>query len=83
VSEPRDQSAQEPDAAPDAALEQLLVSQRPVPGAGFRGDLGRMVAAADPGYGHRPARLRLAVAGWVGGGLLVAGLGALQALGAL
>jgi hypothetical protein len=42
-----------------------------------------MVAAADPGYGHRPARLRLTVAGWVGGGLLVAGLGALQALGAL
>ena len=80
MDEPRDNIPDEPG---DGELEQLLTSQRPVPGGAFRGGLGRLVAASDPGYGPRPARLRLAVAGWIAAGAVVAGLGALQALGAL
>jgi hypothetical protein len=46
---------------------------RPVPAAAFRGRLGRYLADRDPGYGPRPERLRLIVAGYVGaGGLLIA-----------
>jgi hypothetical protein len=46
---------------------------RPVPAAAFRGRLGRHLADYDPGYGPRPERLRLIVAGYVGaGGLLIA-----------
>jgi hypothetical protein len=46
---------------------------RPVPPAGFRGRLGRHLAERDPGYGPRPERLRLIVAGYLGaGGLLIA-----------
>ena len=80
MSEPRDDI---PDERADTELEQLLRGQRPVPGGAFRGGLGRLVAASDPGYGPRPARLRLVVTGWIGAGIVVAGLGALQALGAL
>jgi hypothetical protein len=57
--------------------------QRPVPAAGFRGALARRLAAEDPGYGSRPARLRWMVAGCcAGGSLLIAG-GALLAKGSL
>jgi hypothetical protein len=46
---------------------------RPVPAAAFRGRLGRQLAERDPGYGPRPERLRLIVAGYMGaGGLLIA-----------
>jgi len=46
---------------------------RPVPPAAFRGRLGRHLAERDPGYGPRPERLRMIVAGYVGaGGLLIA-----------
>lgn len=46
---------------------------RPVPAAAFRGRLGRHLADTDPGYGPRPERLRLIVAGYLGaGGLLIA-----------
>lgn len=85
MSTPRDPLGPDPDTPreSDPELEQLLISQRPVPGAAFRGGLGRMVAASDPGYGPRPARLRLLVAAWVLGGTAVAAVGALQSLGAL
>lgn len=59
--------------APDKDLADRLGIGRPVPGAAFRGALGRRLAERDPGYGPRPERLRLMVAGYLGaGGLLIA-----------
>ena len=57
----------------DPELSDRLRLGRPVPPAGFRGRLGRHLAEQDPGYGTRPARLRLIVASYLGaGGLLIA-----------
>ena len=57
----------------DQELAERLRIARPVPGAAFRGVLGRRLAEHDPGYGPRPDRLRLMVAGYLGaGGLLIA-----------
>ncbi len=54
-------------------LADRLALARPVPPAGFRGRLSRRLADRDPGYGPRPERLRLMVAGYLGaGGLLIA-----------
>lgn len=64
-------------------LERRLLDERPVPSGGFRGGLGRMLAASDPGFGPRPPRLRLSVAAWLGAGLIVLGIGALEALASL
>jgi hypothetical protein len=59
--------------SPEQDLADRLRIGRPVPGAGFRGALGRRLAARDPGYGPRPERLRLIAAGYIGaGGLLIA-----------
>jgi hypothetical protein len=56
----------------DRDLADHLALARPVPPAGFRGRLGRRLADRDPGYGPRPERLRLTVAGYLGaGGLLI------------
>jgi hypothetical protein len=62
-----------PDLDPaDPHLAMHLTLARPVPRAGFRGRLGRHLAGRDPGYGPRPERLRLMVAGYLGtGGLLI------------
>jgi len=50
-----------------------LTIARPVPPAGFRGRLGRHLTERDPGYGPRPEKLRLIVAGYLGaGGVLIA-----------
>jgi hypothetical protein len=58
---------------PEHDLANRLRIARPVPGAGFRGALGRRLAERDPGYGPRPERLRLIAAGYIGaGGLLIA-----------
>jgi hypothetical protein len=58
---------------PDQDLADRLMIARPVPGAAFRGALSRRLAERDPGYGPRPERLRLMVAGYLGaGGLLIA-----------
>jgi hypothetical protein len=78
----------EPDLAPEigpaeSELADRLAGERPLPAAGFRGALGRRLAANDPGYGPRPERLRLMVAGYLGGGLFLLALGALSATGAL
>jgi hypothetical protein len=60
----------EPD---ERQLADRLIDARPLPPAGFRGTLGRHLARRDPGYGPRPERLRLVVAGYLGaGGLLIA-----------
>jgi hypothetical protein len=64
-------------------LADRLAGERPVPSAGFRGALGRRLAARDPGYGPRPERLRLIVAGYLAAGSLLLVLGALSATGAL
>ncbi len=57
----------------EADLADRLALARPVPPAAFRGELGRRLADRDPGYGPRPERLRLLVAGYLGaGGLLIA-----------
>jgi hypothetical protein len=59
--------------AADLDLADRLRIARPVPPAGFRGKLGRRLAERDPGYGPRPERLRLMVAGYIGaGGVLIA-----------
>jgi hypothetical protein len=58
---------------PDEDLADRLTIARPVPGAAFRGALSRRLAERDPGYGPRPERLQLMVAGYLGaGGLLIA-----------
>jgi hypothetical protein len=54
-------------------LAAALRIARPVPAAGFRGALGRHLADRDLGFGPRPERLRLMVAGYLGaGGVLIA-----------
>jgi hypothetical protein len=61
-----------PETADDELAEELRIA-RPVPGVGFRGRLHRHLAERDPGYGPRPERLRLLVAGYIGaGGVLIA-----------
>jgi hypothetical protein len=65
----------------DSELERRMTGERPVPGADFRGALGRLLAASDPGYGPRPAHLRLKATGWVAGGGVLVLIGALEALG--
>lgn len=67
----------------DQALGEQLRSGRPIPAAGFRGALGRHLAARDPGYGPRPERLRLLVSAWLLAGLALVAVGALLGLGAL
>lgn len=70
--------------APDEReLADRLTGWRPVPGAGFRGALGRHLASRDPGYGPRPERLRLTVAAYLVLGWLLTALGALLAVGTL
>ena len=64
-------------------LAHRLGAERPVPAAGFRGALGRHLAARDPGYGPRPARLRLFVSVYLGTGGLLIVAGALVARGLL
>lgn len=64
-------------------LGDRLSDERPVPAAGFRGALGRYLVSRDPGYGPRPERLRLTVAGYLAAGLLLIAVAALIAVGAL
>lgn len=61
-------------------LAERLSASRPLPSAGFRGALWQHLAPLDPGYGPRPAKLRLIVAGYLAVGLLLIALGALVAL---
>jgi hypothetical protein len=64
-------------------LGERLAANRPLPGAGFRGALGRHLVASDPGYGPRPARLRMIVCGYLTAGALLLAVGVLLATGAL
>jgi hypothetical protein len=67
----------------DREVAEGLERERPVPAAGFRGALGRRLAAMDPGHGPRPERLRMMVAAWLLAGLVLLALGLLQATGSL
>ncbi len=67
----------------EESLAGALVSDRPVPGADFRGALGRYLAARDPGYGPRPDALRMMVLAYVAAGLVLIAIGLLQATGSL
>jgi hypothetical protein len=60
-----------------------LARERALPASEFRGALSRHVAAHDPGFGPRPEHLHRTVALYLVGGGTLAGLGLLQALGAL
>jgi hypothetical protein len=62
-------------------LSEQLAAERPLPQPAFRGALGRLLGERDPGYGPRPERLRLLVAGLVGLGAVLVAAGALVALG--
>jgi hypothetical protein len=64
-------------------MAERLRSERAVPSAGFRGALGRHLAANDPGYGPRPARLRITVAAYVASGAALIVVAALGVTGAL
>lgn len=63
-------------------LADRLTAERPLPTAGFRGTLARYLAARDPGYAPRPARLRAMVACYLLLGAVLIALGALLAVGA-
>jgi hypothetical protein len=67
----------------DQELARRLHGGRPVPAAGFRGALGRRIASLDPGYGPRPARIRLMVAAYAVAGMVLIAAGALVAIGTL
>lgn len=67
----------------EIALGDTLSQRRPVPGADFRGALGRHLTALDPRWGPRPARLPLLVVAYLLPGLVLIGLGALIGTGAL
>jgi hypothetical protein len=69
--------------AAECELIDRLSAERPIPAAGFRGALGRYLAARDPGYGPRPEQLRLIVTGYLLAAVLLIALGALVAVGVL
>lgn len=69
--------------AQENAVGEQLAADRPVPGAGFRGALGRLLLADDPRYVRRPPRLRLISAGCLAASLVLLACGALQATGAI
>ncbi len=62
-------------------LEHRLVSNRPVPAPGFRGELRRRVAA-DPERFPRHGRARLAIAAYAGSGSALLAIAAIGVLGA-
>lgn len=75
-------SPDEPD-APDNELAGRLAESRPFPAPDFRGSLRRALVAADPGYGPRPAQLRVRVVIFLALGALLLVIGFLQSIGAL
>jgi hypothetical protein len=62
------------------ALAERLERERPVPSAGFRGDLRRRLLAG--GDAQRPRRLGALIAGFACSGILLLLAGALSAAGA-
>jgi hypothetical protein len=77
------------DLVPDAPEELIrlagrLERERPVPSAGFRGELRRRLLACQAA-GSSPSRLRLRIAGFAGSGslLLIAGAASAAGIGPL
>jgi len=71
----------EPDAPEDLVrLAERLQRERPVPAAGFRGELRRRLLAGEALRG-RPRRLRALIAGYASAGMLLLLMGALSATG--
>ena len=73
------------DLGPDAPdelvrLAERLQRDRPVPSAGFRGELRRRLLADEPSSA-RPRRLRALITGYATAGILLLFLGALSAAG--
>jgi len=62
------------------ALAERLEHERPVPSAGFRGELRRSLLAGQVSR-SRPARLRLLIAGYASAGSLLLLAGAASAVG--
>lgn len=67
----------EPDTA---AVEQRLLSERPVPRAAFRGELRRLLSA--DARAERPARLRMWIAAYALSGVLLLSVAAAGIAGA-
>ncbi len=67
----------------EPALADRLSRARAVPSAGFRGALGRHLAARDPGYPPRPRHLWPMVTAYASAGLGLMLFGLLQATGVL
>jgi hypothetical protein len=61
-------------------LSERLERERPVPSAGFRGDLRRRLLGGQALH-PRPARLRVLIAGYAAAGSLLLLLGAVSAAG--
>jgi hypothetical protein len=71
----------EPGTPPELiALAERLERERPLPSATFRGDLRRRLLNG-PAARTRPARLRLAIAGFAGAGSLLMLVGAASVAG--
>ena len=79
----RDLAEDEDLAGEEPNLAERLSTDCPVPAPGFRGILGRYLAAQDPGFGTRPPALRLTAALFIAAGTLLMALAALSASGAL
>jgi hypothetical protein len=69
--------------AADRELAAQLESERAMPNPSFRGALGRHLTGLDPGYGPRPAALRIRAATWLAAGALLLLLAVLIGVGAI
>jgi hypothetical protein len=65
----------------ERAVAERLDGRRPLPAPGFRGSLGRHLAARDPGYGPRPPQLRPVASAYLAASALLLAAGALHATG--
>ena len=84
TGDPRDVRADlEPDAPAELVrLAERLQRERPVPSAGFRGELRRSLLGGTPSAPLRPARLRALITGYATSGATLLLIGALSAAGA-
>ena len=80
MSHPPDGGSDTPE---ERQASEWLQAVTPVPTAGFRGALGRYLRRRDPGFGPRPARLRLISAACLCAGALLLLVAALQATGSV
>jgi hypothetical protein len=72
-----------PISAEERAIADALVARRPMPAPSFRSELSNELAASDPGYGHRPARLWLHAGSVTTAGVLLLLVGLLVSTGTI